>query len=437
MTAYANLMKKIWLHAPSDKKKRVIVTAGFVSMVRKFAPQFQGEEQQDAHEFLAALLDGIHEDLNLIQGDKPLLKEYDNDGLSHQEGLAVDAWQRYLMRDKSVIVDMFQGQLRSSCKCSNCGYQNVRFEAFMYLSLPVHDNSKSLDDCLSGYTEEEHMTGANQWYCKDCKKRVDAIKKTDIWVLPPILIIQLKRFKYKKEGDKGSKVTASLNYPVTAWDLSDVVKSEGGGITQFDLYASINHFGNLEEGHYTAYVLNAYDKKWYEFDDKQHNSIQPAIAFHSSSNPYILFYSKTPSVDDTNEGNSINRQSISFPQFWPHLQERRVPNVATTTKKEHSKKETSLTTLRETGGSSRTVSSAKRAKKDKKVKKAIVLKRTIHYDQIERVVLENFADAGCLDEKGEAPAGVVGIRNLGNTCYLSSALQCLSNTVPLTDYFLG
>ena len=49
------------------------------TQVGRFAPQFSGYQQQDSHELLAFLLDGLHEDLNRIRR-KPYILLKDADG---------------------------------------------------------------------------------------------------------------------------------------------------------------------------------------------------------------------------------------------------------------------------------------------------------------------------------------------------------------------
>ncbi len=45
-----------------------------------------------------------------------------------------------------------------------------------------------LDSCLHAFTKEEQLGEDEKYYCSKCKEHQQAIKKLDIWKLPPILV---------------------------------------------------------------------------------------------------------------------------------------------------------------------------------------------------------------------------------------------------------
>lgn len=316
VVAYAELMKEMWLGS-----KSVVEPVSFKKQLGTFSPQFSGYHQHDAQEVIGFLLDGIHEDLNRVK-ERPYVEDKDCDGTRDEED-AIDNWKNYLTRNKSLIVDMFQGQLRNTCKCLKCGHVNIRFEPFMYLSLPISKSCKSLNDCIDVYLQEESLTGADQYYCEKCKTHVDGTKKQDLWMLPPVLIVHLKRFKYNDYGKMASKNDAAIKYPVTGWDLKTRVKSSRGVYPRYDLYGVINHMGGLGGGHYIAHALNRFDDSWYEFNDSSYRSVGETVHRKLSKSTYVLFYNRSEgdvSMPLNERSPLIRRQSVSRPELWPHSQ---------------------------------------------------------------------------------------------------------------------
>ena len=49
----------------------------------------------------------------------------------------METWKNHLQRNKSVIVDLFQGQLKSTLQCLVCNYKSTKFDCLMYLSVPI------------------------------------------------------------------------------------------------------------------------------------------------------------------------------------------------------------------------------------------------------------------------------------------------------------
>ncbi|MGH0162627.1 UNVERIFIED_CONTAM: hypothetical protein FKN15_060741 [Acipenser sinensis] len=127
---YGDLVQELW----SGTQKNV-APLKLRWTIAKYAPRFNGFQQQDSQELLAFLLDGLHEDLNRVH-DKPYAELKDSDGRPDWE-VAAEAWENHLRRNRSIVVDLFHGQLKSQVKCKTCGHISARFDPFNFLSLPL------------------------------------------------------------------------------------------------------------------------------------------------------------------------------------------------------------------------------------------------------------------------------------------------------------
>ena len=151
-----------------------------------------------------------------------------------------------------------------------------------------------LMDCLKLFTEKEQLGENDLWYCPKCKDHVPAFKKFDLWTVPDVLIIHLKRFEYipGQYFMAREKIESLVNFPVQNLDLREYCKggAVGGAGAQYDLYAVSEHMGTQHGGHYTAVVKNYRNSRWYSCNDSSVSESQAEAGV--TPNAYVLFYQR-------------------------------------------------------------------------------------------------------------------------------------------------
>lgn len=319
---FAKLQEMLW-----QKRSRTHSPSQLYGTLSKFARHlFRDSDQQDAQELLAYLLDGLHEDLNLVQVERkdhrkkesePKVDSDEEDErmaqLEREKGeeyVAALTWMKHLMRHKSVLVDLFQGQLRSRLTCNTCGHQSKTFDPYLYIALPVHYGMNSLQDALLHFLKEEHLTGDERWRCPKCKKRVDSVKKIDLWKLPPVLLVHLKRFEFDTSTCRFKKINVRLRTPLSI-DLSSYVSSQQKGSLVYDVIAVANHIGHAGRGHYTAICRHHLHNRFYHFNDTDVHEVRADDNEVITREAYLLFLMRRDISD-------WEAQSISRPEAWPH-----------------------------------------------------------------------------------------------------------------------
>jgi len=150
-----------------------------------------------------------------------------------------------------------------------------------------NEGAVTLHDCLDQFAREEVLDADNSWYCPRCKEHREGRKKLQVWSLPPLLVIHLKRFSTDRWQ---RKVDTRVDFPITGLDLSRHCLSAAAGEAVYDLRAVSNHYGGTSSGHYTAFTRNAETGTWHEFNDSSVSSIDPDSV--CTPGAYVLIYER-------------------------------------------------------------------------------------------------------------------------------------------------
>ncbi len=278
-------------------KNCVVSPNGFVGAVQEIAQQkkrelFTGWAQNDLPEFLVFLFECFHEALSR----KVRINIVGNTS-TEKDKMATKCYQtiqEMYEKDFSEIITLFYGTMVSTIcyedvenRCDACQYKP---EPFFLLSVPM---KPTLYEALVEFTKDEVLTEDNMWFNEKTGKKQMAVRHIKFWNLPPVLVIDIKRFQFAGSFRKG---TGHMSFPLVGLDMSEFICGYGAETYVYDIYAVCNHYGGMSGGHYTAFVKESESGNWYHFNDTQVTYI-PAAEVESrvvSPAAYCLFYRKRP-----------------------------------------------------------------------------------------------------------------------------------------------
>ncbi|KAF7684585.1 putative ubiquitin carboxyl-terminal hydrolase 1 [Astathelohania contejeani] len=118
----------------------------FKRIIGEKSNMFLDFEEEDATEFINVVLDKLHEDLNKSVKRNNNMNDnnindnnidYNTNNINTSNIESNKAWKNYLETNRSIITELLHGQLRSTLRCKRCEYKSIKYDPFMYLTLPI------------------------------------------------------------------------------------------------------------------------------------------------------------------------------------------------------------------------------------------------------------------------------------------------------------
>lgn len=239
--------------------------------------------QNDINEFLSIFIDKLNKCIcrSITVGKKELVElyEYKNTSYDIQKFKMDMNWYEKNKKEYSSLLDIFYGQNISQIICGSCDHVHHNYEIYLNIMLPIESDSRTLDDCLKNYFNEETLNNNDEqnWKCDRCNKYSESKKTSKLWRNPKIMVISLKRFTYSlKKNNQNIDIPLHLN--LNKYSLTNKSK--------YKLQSVAMHYGNLQGGHYYSVTLSS-NNKWYSVDDLDVKQINDP---DFNTYGYVFFY---------------------------------------------------------------------------------------------------------------------------------------------------
>ncbi|EDO29817.1 predicted protein, partial [Nematostella vectensis] len=198
----------------------------FKRLIGRIKTSFAGYDQQDSQEFLALMMDKLHEDVC-------------------QEFLA-------LMMDK-LHEDVCQ----------------IRHKPYLKAPDDNIDPAEAANITWDNHRKRNESLMLNLFDYVDCCKQG----------------IIIGGFQY--DGMWRQKLQTAVSFPVDGLDMSGYITGPTKR-PAYHLYGVSNHYGTMHGGHYTAFCKNAHNQRWFKFDDQVVTEMSANDIVSSAA--YLLFY---------------------------------------------------------------------------------------------------------------------------------------------------
>ncbi|KAG7225603.1 hypothetical protein INR49_005009 [Caranx melampygus] len=157
------------------------------------------------------------------------------------------------------IKSLYKIGVRTHLQCLQCNH--VQSHSSYLLSLPLHieEDDNSLRSCISSFLTEQELRGINCCFCEQCEVKTPSKQGVKLVSLPPILCVHLKRFRNRRGSTQNSIAALRFQKALTSLRLFRGIRSRFRPV--------VVHSGCATFGHYTAYVRNQGNQRWYYADD--------------------------------------------------------------------------------------------------------------------------------------------------------------------------